>query len=78
MDELGAVRRALLIQTVNPELSVGEVARLAGVHRCTLSRNASFKSLRKLLRSGRLSAFPRGYKSADGDIESFDDDSPDA
>ena len=75
---LNGIQRSLLVLTVYQDLEVGQVARLAGVHRCTLSRNASFKSLRKLLRSGRLSALPRGYKSADGDIESFDDDSPHA
>lgn len=79
---LGGVRRAMLVLTLDHDLNVVEVARLAGVHRCTLSRNESFKNLHKMIRSGRLEALPRGSKSADGDIDSFldgdDDDAPDA
>ena len=71
---LGGVRRAALIHTLDHDLKVGQVALLAGVHRCTLSRNEQFKNLRRIIRSGRLEAFPRGSKSAEGHIDSFLDD----
>lgn len=71
---LGGVRRAALIHTLDHDLEVGQVARLAGVHRCTLSRNEHFKNLRRIIRSGRLDAFPRGSKSAEGQIDSFVDE----
>lgn len=79
---LGGVRRAMLVKTLDHDLKVVQVARLAGVHRCTLSRNKKFKKFQEMILSGRLEALPRGSKSADGDIDSFldgdDDDAPDA
>lgn len=79
---LRGVRRAMLILTLDHDLKVGQVARLAGVHRCTLSRDRDFQNLLRVIRSGRLESRPPGSKSAEGDVDSFlddeDDEAPDA
>lgn len=67
--ELTAVERAIAVYLRDPNLSVIEVARLAGCDRSLLYRDARFKRLRQAHRG----TLPKGSKSNEGDLEAEDE-----
>ncbi len=65
--------RALAILTDHPEWSDADIAKAAGCSRTTLYRWERFRKAREILRTGRQ-LHPRGTKSAEGDIEAWDEE----
>jgi hypothetical protein len=58
-------------------VSVEAIARMVGSSKPTLYRDPQFQAARKALKLKRRQAnLPKGYKTAEGNVEAYDDNEP--
>jgi hypothetical protein len=63
--------RAFAVLIEHPEWANKQIAAAAGLHPKTLSRYPDFRAARAMLRKSGKANLPRGYKTADGNIEAY-------
>ena len=66
--DLPAERRALLLKTLLPDLTDDVVAAVIGVHRSTLFRMASYRTLKAILAEPPAMRLPRGAVDSNGSV----------